>query len=73
MASGKTGNLGLPQFAPGDKPTWQGDVNRTNKVIDREFGRIHAILNRLATNIDNINGGGSGEYVDNGDGTVTIR
>lgn len=44
MAStNKTSNLGLSQFQPADKPSWQGDYNSDMKKIDDTIGKLKKV------------------------------
>jgi hypothetical protein len=36
----------LPQFENSDKPTWLGDVNETNRLLEAE---LNAMSNRIGT------------------------
>lgn len=51
--SSTTPNVGLPQFADTDKPTWTGDVNEGYTKIDAELARLQGLINSLQTQVNN--------------------
>lgn len=73
----KTPYIGLSQYAPDSKPTWQGDVNRDNKRIDNELARLNARVESLTILVKQLitkapADGVLDEIRNNYDGTITI-